>query len=88
MHFHFSGMLNVKKVRNSALLLILVLVVIFVVDKLTALPDSARLYLYVIPFIAHMLASIFLKQRESWIVGGIVGTLVSMAGIVVATLVL
>ncbi|MGF9713900.1 hypothetical protein EXW96_18575 [Paenibacillus sp. JMULE4] len=86
MHFHISGVLDFKQVRNSAIQIIIVLLIAFAVDKFIGLPESIRLFVYLAPFVLHLLLSFFMKKKESWLLGGILGTLVSMAVIVVVLL--
>ncbi|MBP1989695.1 hypothetical protein J2Z66_001293 [Paenibacillus eucommiae] len=83
MHLHFYGTLDFKKVRTSALIIIFALLVLFALDLIIHIPTSLRLYIYAIPFFIHVLCSLFMSKKESWLLGGMMGTLVSMVVIVI-----
>lgn len=78
MHSHFSMNLDFKVVRKSGFLLFLVLALIFIFDLLVVFNFNTRLCFYVAPFLLHLVLSIFVKKKESWLTGAIFATLCSM----------
>jgi hypothetical protein len=83
-HFHFSSLLDYKTVKRSAVLLVLILVVMLVLDFIIRFNDNLRIYFYVVPFFSHAIISVFLKKKESWLVGAIGGTLLTLILVVIA----
>lgn len=83
MLFHFHGILDWRKIRNSAIIILGLLLVIFTLDIIIGFTAIQRVYAYVVPFSLHVLISIFLKGKESWLLGGMLGTLISMVILVI-----
>lgn len=84
MHFQLSSLLDYKIVRRSAALLVFILVVMIVLDYFFQFNDNLKIYFYAFPFFSHAIVSVFLKKKESWLVGAITGTLLALILVVIA----
>jgi hypothetical protein len=83
-HFHLSSLLDYKTVWRSAALLVLIMVSILTLDFLYRFNENLRIYFYAAPFFTHAIVSVFLKKKESWLVGAIMGTLLTLVLVVLA----
>ena len=84
MHFHIHSFIDYKIVKKSAILLICILLIIALIDVAIGFNGTLRLVIYSSPFFSHAFASVFMKKRESWLLGAILGTIVSLLLFVVS----
>lgn len=87
MHFHFQGLLNWRNIRTSAIIIVLLLFIVFIFDMILGFSSIQRMYTYIVPFFLHVCISLFIKGKESWILGGMLGTMVTMVIIIVFLLI-
>lgn len=87
MLFHFdTPALDRKIIIRSALILLSLLAVTVAIDRIASFGQTIRLFMYLIPFIFHVLISIFVKNKASWLIGAIGCTIISMVLLVVISL--
>lgn len=64
-------------IRSAVILEILILLTV-IFDRLTDLEQTLQMIVYAIPFTLHIVFSIFVKRKESWLIGAIGCTLITM----------
>jgi len=84
---NFFPNIDKKTVIKSALLLFLTLGTIFTIDLTIHIKSSSRIFFYLAPFLLQLIISLFVKKKESWMMGAIGSGLLSLILFVVGILV-
>lgn len=67
-----------KTLLNSALLLLFNLGIAFTIQWVLSLEGIYRMAVLLSPFIIHLILSVFIKRKESWLFGAVCATLFSL----------
>lgn len=89
MHFHapLNEMMNRKRILLSMILTMIMVGGTVVVDLVLQLEGIRKIVIYLIPFFIQLIISLFTKERISWLMGAIAGTIICMVCIVIGVFV-
>lgn len=82
MLFHFQSKMNFRIVIKSAVLLFITLGIAGILSLLSDTSFNWKIIMISFPFFVHVVISIFVKEKESWLLGAIVSTLIAMVFVV------